>query len=61
MLKRFLIWGNQDISFGDFIGLAFVSCLMRWLKILPLLNLIIVTGLGVTWYWINQVKIIVHV
>jgi hypothetical protein len=26
MIKSFLEWGNQDISIGDFIGLAFVSC-----------------------------------
>jgi len=30
MIKRFLEWGNQDISFGDFIGLAFVSCLISF-------------------------------
>jgi hypothetical protein len=23
MLKRFLEWGNRDISIGDFIGVAF--------------------------------------
>jgi hypothetical protein len=28
MIKHFLEWGNQDISLGDFIGLAFVSMLM---------------------------------
>jgi hypothetical protein len=28
MIKRFLEWGNKDISFGDFIGLAFVTALM---------------------------------
>jgi len=25
LIKRFLKWGKQDISFGDFIGLAFVA------------------------------------
>jgi hypothetical protein len=28
VIKRFLEWGNQDISFGDFIGLAFVAALI---------------------------------
>jgi hypothetical protein len=28
MLKHFLEWANQDISSCDFIGLAFVSCLI---------------------------------
>jgi hypothetical protein len=28
MIKRFLEWGNHDISFGAFIGLAFVSWLL---------------------------------
>jgi hypothetical protein len=28
MIKCFLEWGNQDLSLGDFIGLAFVSCLI---------------------------------
>jgi hypothetical protein len=27
LIKRFLEWSNQDISFGDFIGLAFVLAL----------------------------------
>ncbi len=27
MILRLLDWGNQDISFGDFIGLAFVTAL----------------------------------
>ena len=25
MLKSFLNWGDKDVSFGDFIGMAFVS------------------------------------
>jgi hypothetical protein len=28
MIKRFLEWGNQDISFGDFIEVAFVAALV---------------------------------
>jgi hypothetical protein len=33
MIKRFLKCGNQDISFGDFIGLAFVTTLMTIARI----------------------------
>jgi hypothetical protein len=29
MINRILEWGNQDLSFGDFIGLAFVTALMK--------------------------------
>jgi hypothetical protein len=28
VIKRFLEWGNQDISFSDFIGVAFVTALI---------------------------------
>ncbi len=28
MLKRLFEWGNQEISFGNFIGLAFVTALV---------------------------------
>ena len=28
MVKRILEWGNQDLSFGDFIGLVFVTALV---------------------------------
>jgi hypothetical protein len=37
MLKRFLEYGNQDISFGDFIGLAFVAALITSALCLSLL------------------------
>ena len=29
MINRILEWGNQDLSFGDFIELAFVTALMK--------------------------------
>ena len=28
MIKRFLEWGDQEISVGDFIGLAFITALV---------------------------------
>jgi hypothetical protein len=37
MLKRFLQWGNQDISLGDFIGLAFVTALVTMALCLSIL------------------------
>lgn len=37
MLNSSLEWGNQDISFGDFIGLAFVSCMITMTLCLTLL------------------------
>ena len=37
MLKRFLEWGNQDISFDDFIGLTFVTALITMALCLSLL------------------------
>jgi hypothetical protein len=29
LINRILEWDNQDLSFGDFIGLAFVTALMK--------------------------------
>ena len=43
MIKHFLNWRNQDISFGDFIGLAFVTRLITMalcLSILILVNIL---------------------
>ena len=37
MLKRFLEWGNQEISFGDFIGVAFVTALITMAACLTIL------------------------
>ena len=37
MIKRFLEWGKQDISFGEFIGVAFVTTLITMALILTVL------------------------
>jgi hypothetical protein len=56
MINRFLEWGEQDISFGDFIGLAFVSCMITMALCLSLL--IIVDVLIKCGSIIDQVEII---
>jgi hypothetical protein len=39
MINRFLEEGNQDISFGDFIGMAFVTALVSMVLCFSLLIL----------------------
>ena len=40
MIKRFLEWGDQEISVGDFIGLAFITALVTVALCLSLLILV---------------------
>jgi hypothetical protein len=40
MILRFLEWGYQEISFGDFIGLAFVTALITMALCLSFLILV---------------------
>ncbi len=45
MIKRFFEWGNQDISFGDFIRLAFDTALEEMTRVLLYLHPILTIGL----------------